>query len=95
MLGQIGCDGNGKLNAKSVLLVGDREHSGGAQVPLDLSELPEYSLFPGQVRLWGVPLPSLPLFPNSHSFPPFWCPAGGGAGRHQQHGQEDGGVQAL
>ncbi|NXI80371.1 DPOA2 polymerase, partial [Rhipidura dahli] len=49
VLGQIGCDGNGKLNAKSVLLVGDREHSGGAQVPLDLSELPEYSLFPGQV----------------------------------------------
>uniref|UniRef100_A0A8C3GZH8 DNA polymerase alpha subunit B n=1 Tax=Corvus moneduloides TaxID=1196302 RepID=A0A8C3GZH8_CORMO len=49
VLGQITCDGNGKLNAKSVLLVGDREHSGGAQVPLDLSELPEYSLFPGQV----------------------------------------------
>ncbi|NXQ28576.1 DPOA2 polymerase, partial [Alaudala cheleensis] len=49
VLGQIGCDGNGKLNASSVLLVGDREHSGGAQVPLDLSELPEYSLFPGQV----------------------------------------------
>ncbi|XP_037982442.1 DNA polymerase alpha subunit B, partial [Motacilla alba alba] len=49
VLGQIACDGNGKLNAKSVLLLGDREHSGGAQVPLDLSELPEYSLFPGQV----------------------------------------------
>ncbi|KAM7028227.1 LOW QUALITY PROTEIN: DNA polymerase alpha subunit B [Acridotheres tristis] len=49
VLGQISCDGNGKLNPKSVLLVGDREHSGGAQVPLDLSELPEYSLFPGQV----------------------------------------------
>uniref|UniRef100_A0A674H3E7 DNA polymerase alpha subunit B n=1 Tax=Taeniopygia guttata TaxID=59729 RepID=A0A674H3E7_TAEGU len=49
VLGQIGCDGNGKLNTKSVLLVGDREHSGGAEVPLDLSELPEYSLFPGQV----------------------------------------------
>ncbi|NXO72926.1 DPOA2 polymerase, partial [Phainopepla nitens] len=49
VLGQISCDSNGKLNAQSVLLVGDREHSGGAQVPLDLSELPEYSLFPGQV----------------------------------------------
>nr|XP_031363426.1 DNA polymerase alpha subunit B [Lonchura striata domestica] len=49
VLGQIGCDGNGKLNTKSVLLVGDREHSGGAEVPLDLSELLEYSLFPGQV----------------------------------------------
>ncbi|XP_009075431.1 PREDICTED: DNA polymerase alpha subunit B, partial [Acanthisitta chloris] len=49
VLGMIGCDGNGKLNAKSVVLVGDREHSGGAQIPLDLSELQEYSLFPGQV----------------------------------------------
>ncbi|XP_010191528.1 PREDICTED: DNA polymerase alpha subunit B, partial [Mesitornis unicolor] len=48
-LGQIGCDGNGKLNAQSVVLAGDREHSSGAQIPLDLSELREYSLFPGQV----------------------------------------------
>lgn len=50
MLGQIGCDSNGKLNSKSVILEGDREHSSGAQVPVDLSELKEYSLFPGQVR---------------------------------------------
>ncbi|XP_040437251.1 DNA polymerase alpha subunit B isoform X1 [Falco naumanni] len=49
VLGQIGCDSNGKLNAKSVVLEGDREHSGGGQIPLDLSELKEYSLFPGQV----------------------------------------------
>ncbi|NWQ92741.1 DPOA2 polymerase, partial [Burhinus bistriatus] len=49
VLGQIGCDGNGKLNAKSVVLEGDREHSSGGQIPLDLSELKEYSLFPGQV----------------------------------------------
>ncbi|XP_010004269.1 PREDICTED: DNA polymerase alpha subunit B, partial [Chaetura pelagica] len=49
VLGQIGCDGNGKLNAKSVVLAGDREHSSGGQIPLDLSELKEYSLFPGQV----------------------------------------------
>uniref|UniRef100_A0A8D0KSR6 DNA polymerase alpha subunit B n=1 Tax=Strix occidentalis caurina TaxID=311401 RepID=A0A8D0KSR6_STROC len=49
VLGQIGCDSNGKLNAKSVVLEGDREHSSGGQIPLDLSELQEYSLFPGQV----------------------------------------------
>ncbi|NXA57174.1 DPOA2 polymerase, partial [Nothocercus julius] len=49
VLGQIGCDSNGKLNAKSVILEGDREHSAGGQVPLDLSELQEYSFFPGQV----------------------------------------------
>ncbi|XP_073905092.1 DNA polymerase alpha subunit B isoform X2 [Castor canadensis] len=49
LLGQIGCDSNGKLNSKSVILEGDREHSSGVQVPVDLSELKEYSLFPGQV----------------------------------------------
>ncbi|XP_021007075.1 DNA polymerase alpha subunit B [Mus caroli] len=49
LLGQIGCDSNGKLNSKSVILEGDQEHSYGAQIPVDLSELKEYSLFPGQV----------------------------------------------
>jgi len=49
LLGQIGCDTNGKLNSKSVILEGDREHSSGAQIPVNLSELKEYSLFPGQV----------------------------------------------
>ncbi|KAI4530112.1 hypothetical protein MG293_019968, partial [Ovis ammon polii] len=50
LLGQIGCDSNGKLNHKSVILEGDLEHSSGTQIPVDLSELKEYSLFPGQVR---------------------------------------------
>ncbi|KAH0507939.1 DNA polymerase alpha subunit B [Microtus ochrogaster] len=49
LLGQIGCDSNGKLNSKSVILEGDREHSSGTQIPVDLSDLKEYSLFPGQV----------------------------------------------
>ncbi|XP_003798692.1 DNA polymerase alpha subunit B [Otolemur garnettii] len=49
LLGQIGCDSNGKLNNKSMILEGDREHSSGVQIPVDLSELKEYSLFPGQV----------------------------------------------
>lgn len=49
LLGQIGCDSNGKLNHKSVILEGDLEHSSGTQIPVDLSELKEYSLFPGQV----------------------------------------------
>lgn len=55
LLGQIGCDSNGKLNHKSVILEGDREHSSGAQIPVDLSELKEYSLFPGQVRSGASP----------------------------------------
>ncbi|NXW91048.1 DPOA2 polymerase, partial [Alopecoenas beccarii] len=49
VLGQIACDSAGKLNAQSVVLVGDRSHSGGGQIPLDLSELTEFSLFPGQI----------------------------------------------
>ncbi|XP_062821380.1 DNA polymerase alpha subunit B [Anolis carolinensis] len=49
VVGQVGCDANGKLNAKSVVLEGDQEHSSGGLVPVDVSELPEYSLFPGQV----------------------------------------------
>ncbi|XP_013861716.1 DNA polymerase alpha subunit B [Austrofundulus limnaeus] len=48
VLGQICCDSNGKLNPQSVVLEAEVEH-GGQQVPVDLSELKEYSLFPGQV----------------------------------------------
>uniref|UniRef100_A0A8C9ZJK1 DNA polymerase alpha subunit B n=1 Tax=Sander lucioperca TaxID=283035 RepID=A0A8C9ZJK1_SANLU len=48
LLGQVCCDSNGKLNAHSVLLEAGPEQ-GGQQVPVDLSELKEYSLFPGQV----------------------------------------------
>ncbi|NWR95367.1 DPOA2 polymerase, partial [Furnarius figulus] len=55
VLGQVCCDGLGRLNAQSVLLAGDLEHSAGREVPLDLSELQEYSLFPGQiVALQGI-----------------------------------------
>ncbi|XP_056144380.1 DNA polymerase alpha subunit B [Lampris incognitus] len=48
VMGQVCCDSNGKLNAQSVLLEAGPEQ-GGQQVPVDLSELREYSLFPGQV----------------------------------------------
>ncbi|KAM9849629.1 DNA polymerase alpha subunit B [Aulostomus maculatus] len=48
VVGQVCCDSNGKLNAQSVLLETGPEQ-GGQQVPVDLSELKEYSLFPGQV----------------------------------------------
>lgn len=48
VLGQVCCDSNGKLNAHSVLLEAGPEQ-GGHQIPVDLSELKEYSLFPGQV----------------------------------------------
>lgn len=48
VLGQVCCDSNGKLNAHSVLLEAGPDQ-GGQVVPVDLSELKEYSLFPGQV----------------------------------------------
>lgn len=61
MLGQVCCDSNGKLNAQSVLLEAGPEQ-GGQQVPVDLSELKEYSLFPGQVSR------RKPLFLMAESF---------------------------
>lgn len=48
MLGHVCCDSNGKLNSQSVLLEASPEH-GARQVPVDVSELKDYSLFPGQV----------------------------------------------
>ncbi|KAK7019690.1 DNA polymerase alpha subunit B, partial [Halocaridina rubra] len=47
--GRICCDSAGRLNAASVLLEDCRENSGGKAVPVDLSQLAEYSLFPGQI----------------------------------------------
>ena len=50
VVGRICCDSNGKLNAKSVLLEGSVDMSAGKTIPMDLSQLKEYALFPGQVR---------------------------------------------
>lgn len=47
--GRICCDANGKMNAKSVLLEGSRDTSMGKYIPVDLAELKQFSLFPGQV----------------------------------------------
>ncbi|TRY88882.1 hypothetical protein DNTS_021980 [Danionella cerebrum] len=57
VVGQVCCDGNGKVNAQSVLLEAGQEQ-GGRQVPVDLSELKEFSLFPGQVVLMDGMNPS-------------------------------------
>lgn len=55
--GRICCDSQGKLNAKSVLLEGSRSLAGGLRVPVDLSQVESYSLFPGQVSpLWDCTL---------------------------------------
>ncbi|XP_069942164.1 DNA polymerase alpha subunit B isoform X1 [Cherax quadricarinatus] len=49
VVGRICCDSVGRLNAASVLLEGSQETSFGNTVPVDLSQLSEYSLFPGQI----------------------------------------------
>ncbi|XP_021746698.1 DNA polymerase alpha subunit B-like [Chenopodium quinoa] len=48
-VGMICCDGEGRLNEKSVLLQSSIEHSGGEHVRLELEKVNQYSIFPGQV----------------------------------------------
>ena len=47
--GRVACDSHGKLNSQSVVLEGSRSTSSGHTIPVDLSDLKEYALFPGQV----------------------------------------------
>jgi len=49
VMGRIQCDGEGRLNSNCVLLQGTMDTSDGAVLPVDLSQLPAFSLFPGQV----------------------------------------------
>lgn len=49
VVGRICCDSVGKLNAKSVVLEGSRQTSAGRRIPVDLTSVKQYSLFPGQV----------------------------------------------
>lgn len=48
-LGRICCDSEGRLNANSLLLQGTQDLSRGHALPFDVSQLKEYSVFPGQV----------------------------------------------
>jgi len=48
-IGRVQCDGEGRLNSNSVVLHGGLETCGGAAVPVDLSQVPSFSLFPGQI----------------------------------------------
>ncbi|KAH9509083.1 DNA polymerase alpha subunit B [Bulinus truncatus] len=49
VVGRICCDSVGRLNNQSVLLEGSHETSSGKCISLDLSEVSNYSLFPGQI----------------------------------------------
>ncbi|XP_028771323.1 DNA polymerase alpha subunit B isoform X2 [Neltuma alba] len=48
-VGMISCDGEGRLNEKSVMLQSSAENSGGQRVRLELQQLSQFSVFPGQV----------------------------------------------
>ncbi|CAG5132200.1 unnamed protein product, partial [Candidula unifasciata] len=47
--GRICCDSVGKINSQSVQLEGSRETSAGKCISFDLTDLNNYSLFPGQI----------------------------------------------
>ncbi|BFZ07624.1 hypothetical protein BsWGS_10663 [Bradybaena similaris] len=47
--GRVCCDSVGRLNSQSVQLEGSRETSAGKCISLDLTDLHNYSLFPGQI----------------------------------------------
>jgi len=49
VVGRVCCDGNGRLNANSLVLEASLDSSSGCQAPLDVSNVPQFSLFPGQV----------------------------------------------
>ena len=48
-VGRICCDSEGHLNSNSVVLQCSIDSSGGHTIPLDLSRLESFSLFPGQI----------------------------------------------
>lgn len=49
-VGRICCDSpEGRLNAHSVVLQGHQDISGGATLPMDVSRVGQFSLFPGQI----------------------------------------------
>ena len=49
VVGRVCCEGEGKLNMQSIFLEGSRATSGARRVRLDLTDCPEFALFPGQL----------------------------------------------
>ncbi|KAK6638803.1 hypothetical protein RUM43_007072 [Polyplax serrata] len=49
LVGRIACDGEGRINSKTVQLEGASDNASGEAVDLDMSVLQKYSIFPGQV----------------------------------------------
>ncbi|GIX74563.1 DNA polymerase alpha subunit B [Caerostris extrusa] len=49
VIGRVCSEGIGRMNASSLLLEGSQELSSGQTIPLDVSSLEKFSLFPGQI----------------------------------------------
>lgn len=48
-MGRVCCDSEGRINERSALLEGSARDSLGARVRMDLSQLGEFRIFPGQI----------------------------------------------
>ena len=84
-IGRVQCDSDGRLNSNSVILHGSLDSSSGVSIPVDLSQVANFSLFPGQVSnkvSRGGCKPSLIV-------------VGGGHGLQQPHRDQVGGQQGL
>lgn len=49
VVGRICADGTGRLNSSTMFLEGSQEISSGQTIPLDVSQLEQFSFFPGQI----------------------------------------------
>ncbi|CAI9715856.1 DNA polymerase alpha subunit B-like [Octopus vulgaris] len=60
--GRVCCDCESRLNAQSILLEGSHETSSGKTCPIDVTELKDYSLFPGQIVAFDGTNPTGKMF---------------------------------
>ena len=51
--GRICSETDARMNEKSIILECSRQIGNGCRIPLDLSKIPSYALFPGQVGMEG------------------------------------------
>jgi len=49
VIGRVACDAEGRLNSNSVVIQGSMDTCGGHVIPLDVRNITEYSMFPGQI----------------------------------------------
>ena len=65
-VGRVQCDSEGRLNSNSVVLHGSLDTSSGVSLPVDLSQAPSFSLFPGQVVAMECHNPTGSRYDSNH-----------------------------